>query len=138
MPSAHHRTTLSGYIITTKALVDNRKKIVKQQYPPTCPRNIVNFHPLAAEIGSGVWSTPANFNGFHVLALLLQRTQPNVARCLAVSWAGTLYIHFRGLLSLTEFCQLQNSLCVEVLRPPILTALLQGTPAAGVSQTLRR
>ena len=24
--------------------------------------------------------------------------QPNLARCLAVSWAGTLYIHFRGLL----------------------------------------
>jgi len=25
--------------------------------------------------------------------------QPNFARCLAVSWAGTLCIHFRGLLS---------------------------------------
>jgi len=25
-PSAHHRTTLSGYIFATKALVDNRKK----------------------------------------------------------------------------------------------------------------
>ena len=24
--------------------------------------------------------------------------QPNFARCLAVFWAGTLYIHFRGLL----------------------------------------
>jgi len=28
----HHRTTLSGYIYTTKARIDNRKKIVKQRY----------------------------------------------------------------------------------------------------------
>ena len=31
-PSAHHRTTLSGYIFATKTRIDNRKKIVKQQY----------------------------------------------------------------------------------------------------------
>ena len=31
----------------------------------------MNFGPLAAEIGSLVWGTPANFNGFHVLAALL-------------------------------------------------------------------
>ena len=35
---------------------------------------MVNFNPLAAEIGSGVWGTPANFNGFRVLAKLLQGT----------------------------------------------------------------
>ena len=32
---------------------------------------MVNFAPLMAEIGSGVWSTPANFNGFRALAALL-------------------------------------------------------------------
>jgi len=32
---------------------------------------MVNFGPLAAEIGSGVWGTPANFNGFRVMAALL-------------------------------------------------------------------
>jgi len=31
----------------------------------------VNFGPLAAEIGSVVWGTQANFNGFRVLASLL-------------------------------------------------------------------
>jgi len=31
-PSAHHRTTSSGYIFSTKARIDNRKKLVKQQY----------------------------------------------------------------------------------------------------------
>jgi len=31
-PSGHHRTTLSDYIFATKAPINNRKKIVKQQY----------------------------------------------------------------------------------------------------------
>jgi len=31
-PSGHHRTTSTGYIFATKAHIDNRKKIVKQQY----------------------------------------------------------------------------------------------------------
>ena len=30
-----------------------------------------SFGPLAVEIGSLVWGTPANFNGFRVLAALL-------------------------------------------------------------------
>ena len=30
--STHHRTTLSGHIFATKACIDNRKKLVKQQY----------------------------------------------------------------------------------------------------------
>jgi len=34
---------------------------------------MANYGPLAAEIGSGVWGTPANFNGFRVLPILLQR-----------------------------------------------------------------
>ena len=44
------------------------------------------------------------------------------------------------LLPLTEFCQVQNSLCIQVLRSPepILTELLHNTRAATVSQTLRR
>jgi len=32
LPSAHHRTTLSGYIFAAEARIDNRKKPVKQQY----------------------------------------------------------------------------------------------------------
>ena len=67
--------------------------------------------------------------------------QPNFAQYLAVSWAGTLYKFlyiFGGSCPLTEFCPVQNSLYVQVLRSSILTALLHGTPAAGVSQTLRR
>jgi len=72
--SGHHCTTLSGYIFATKARIDNQKKPVKQQYLPTRPHNMVNFCPLAAEIGLPVWGTPANFNGFCVLAALLHGT----------------------------------------------------------------
>ena len=35
---------------------------------------MVNFGPLTAEIVSRVWDTPANFNGFRVLAVLLHGT----------------------------------------------------------------
>ena len=38
------------------------------------PYNMVNFGPLAAETGSLVWGTAANFNGFRVLAALLHGT----------------------------------------------------------------
>jgi len=51
------------------------KKLVKQQYLLyTCPHNMVNFGPLAAEIVSIIWGTPANFNGFRVLTALLHGT----------------------------------------------------------------
>jgi len=42
---------------------------------------------------------------------------------------------FWGFRPLTEFCPVQNSLCVQILRSRILAALLHGT---SVSQTLRR
>jgi len=35
---------------------------------------MMNFGPLAAEIGSVVWGTQANFTGFRVLAALLHGT----------------------------------------------------------------
>jgi len=57
--------------------------------------------PLTAEIGSGVWGTPANFNEFCVLASLLHwRRLTDVNQTLPDVWPspGTLYIHFRGLL----------------------------------------
>jgi len=44
---------------------------------------MANFGPLAAKIDPVVWGTPANFNGFRVLAALLHGTlwrQPNVAK----------------------------------------------------------
>ena len=65
---------------------------------------MVNFGPLAADIGLGFWH-PRKFQrvsglGFVTAATSLNGGQPNFAQCLAVSWAATLYIvHFWGLLS---------------------------------------
>jgi len=71
-------------------------------------------------------------------ATSITRGQQNFARSLVVSCAGTLYIHFGAFAPLTEFCHMQNSLCVQVLHSAILAAaLLHGTPAAGLSQTLQ-
>ena len=44
-----------------------------------CPQNILNFSLLTAEICWRVWGTPANFNGFRVLASLLQRRRSTEA-----------------------------------------------------------
>jgi len=74
-PSGHYRTILSGYIFATKAHINNRKKnLLSSNISSTCPHNMVNFSPLAAEIVLLVWGTPTNFNGFRVLAALLHGT----------------------------------------------------------------
>ena len=44
------------------------KNLLSSNIFPTCPHNMVNFGLLAAEIVSGVWSTPVTFNGFRFLA----------------------------------------------------------------------
>jgi len=85
---------------------------------------------------------PSKFEQFSLLGFVTAATsltggQPNFARCLAFCWAATLCIHFRGLLPLTEFCLVQNLLYIQVLRCHILAVLLHGTPAAGITQTLR-
>jgi len=62
---------LPGYIFAIKARIHNRKKLLSSNISSRRPHNMVNFDPLAAEIVSGVWGTPATFNGFRVLAALL-------------------------------------------------------------------
>jgi len=52
-----------------KAGINNRKNLLNSDIFSTCPHNIMNFSPLAAEkpeIGLPVWGTPAIFNGFRV------------------------------------------------------------------------
>ena len=101
------------------------QKIVKLQYILHMSHNMVNFGPLAAEIGL------PNFNGFRLLASLLHRRHsPEANQTLHDVWPSPglvrcIYI-FSGLFR--EFCQVQNSLCVEVLPCPIL-ALEQWTSA---------
>jgi len=73
-PFGHHRTILSGYIFATRVYIDNQKKLLSSNISSTRPHNMVNFCRLTAENHSGVWGTPANFNGFRVLAALLHGT----------------------------------------------------------------
>jgi len=100
-PSGHHRTTLlSGNIFAIKACIDNRKKnLLNSNIFSRSPHNMVNFGPLTvASLG-----TPANFNGFRVLALLLHRSRSTeVNQTLHDVWPPPglvhYYIHLGGLL----------------------------------------
>jgi len=49
----------------------SEKNLLNSNTSSTCPRNIAKFGPLTAEIGSGVWGTPTNFNTLRILAALL-------------------------------------------------------------------
>jgi len=95
-----------------------------------------------AEIGWQVWGTPANFNEFRILASLLHwRRSTEVNQALHDIWPSPALVHcvhFWGCCPLMEFCQVQNSLPVQVLCSPILASLLYGIRAVGISQTLQR
>jgi len=109
--SGHHRTTLSRCIFTTKAHIDNRnKKLVKQQYLSACPHNMVNFSQLAAEIVSLVWGSPANFNGFHVLAALRHGTLGVGVSQTAVLNRGR-HLHSAGRPSRWALAHISNFIC---------------------------
>jgi len=116
------------------------KKVLNNDISSTCPHNMVNFGPLAAEIDWWVWGTPSNFNEFGVLpSLLHRRRSTEVNQTLHNVWPSPALVHhiytLGGSCPLTEFCHVQNWLCLQVLRSPILAGLLHGTRAVGVSQT---
>ena len=73
------------------------KNLLNINISSTCCHNMMNFDPVMAEIGSGVWGIPANRwvlrLAFVTAATSLNGDQPDFARCLAntVSWSGTLY-----------------------------------------------
>jgi len=100
---------------------------------------MVSFGPLTAEIILLVWDTPANFNGFRVLASLLQRCRsPEANQTVYNVWPSpglVHHIHFRGLLPPDGILPgaiftLRSSLAFSYIG-----TLLHGTPAAGISQT---
>ena len=51
----------------------SEKNLLNSNTSSIRPDNMVNFGLLTAEIDLRVWGTQANFNGFRVLASLLQR-----------------------------------------------------------------
>ena len=133
------------------------EKLVKQQHVLQMSSQYGELRPATNDAGRTSFSEvelvlspsesiyiAANFNGFRVLPSLLQwRRSPERRPTKLCPMFGrllgcyTIYI-FWGSCPLTKFCPVQNSVCVQVLHCPILAALLHGTPAAGVSQTLLR
>jgi len=61
---------LSGYIFATKARIDNRKKLVKQQYLLHMSSQYGELRPTNGLDLLTTWCA-ANFNWFRVLAALL-------------------------------------------------------------------
>ena len=100
MPSAHHRTTLSGDIFATKSRIDNRKKLLNSNIFSRCFDNIANSGPLTDDMGCRVWSTSANFKRFRVLALLLQQPRsPEGDQTLHDAWPSPRLVHYLYIFS---------------------------------------
>jgi len=71
------------------------------------------LRPTAAEIGPVVWGTPANLNGFRVLAALLQRRRSTEAnQTLHGVWPSPALVHYIYIFGescpVTEFCQVRD------------------------------
>ena len=94
--SGHHHTTLSSYVFATKACIDNWKKFVTQQYLSQMSPQYGELLPTngwdrLASLGHASKFQRVSHHGFVPAPTSLNGGQPNFARCLAVSWAGTLY-----------------------------------------------
>ena len=138
LPSGHLRTTLSGYIFATKTHFDNREKLVKQQCLLHMSPQYGELRPTSAWDQSGSLGHPSKFQRvlhFGSITAVTSRngSQPNFARCLSVSWAGTLHIYFwgflphYGILPGAKFTFHPPSLALSYF----LVALLRGTWAVG-------
>jgi len=117
LPSAHHHTTLSGYICTTKACVDSQKNLLNSNISCRCPHNMVNFGPLMTDIGWQVRGTTANFTGFaswlHYFHNLINSIQQR-ALC-TFGWAAiTLGIGPHSSYSCCGWCYCQDIVCCHM------------------------
>jgi len=109
-PSAHHRTTLSGYIFATKACIDNRKNLLNSD-PPPCVSTIwwTSAHWQLRSVGA--FGAPSKFQPVSRLCFItaptsLNRGQQNLAWCLDVccllDWY-TIYTFLGALASWRNF-----------------------------------
>jgi len=73
------------------------KKLLSSNMSSRHSHNMVNFGPLAAEIGPVIWGTLANFNGFRVLAAILHGTPVrDVSQTLRRRTEGATYVRQGG------------------------------------------
>jgi len=133
-PSGHHRTNCRA-ISWQQETYRQTEKMLNSNVSPRCPHNMVNFSTLAAEICWRIWGT--HFNGFRVLALLLQRRRsPEANQTFHNVWPSPAlvhYIHFRGFCPRRSFasCKLHfaSKSCVLLYWQHYCTALDQWASA---------
>jgi len=65
---APSHTFVGLYLRNEGMYQQSEKNLLSRDICSTCAHNMVNVGPLAAEIVSGVWGTPATFIDFRVLA----------------------------------------------------------------------
>jgi len=116
---------------------------MKQQYLLQMSAQYGERRPTNGWDRFGSLGQPSKFQrvsrlGFVTASTSLTGGQPNFARSLAVSWAGTPYIHFRGLLPPDRILP-----CAKfTLRPSLAFSYIGSVTArhsdCAVSQTLRR
>jgi len=96
-PSAHHRTTCRTVSSQPRRLSTIGKKLVKQQYVIHMSARYGELRPTNGWDRFGSLRHTSKFQwirlAFVTAAKSLTGGQPNFARCLAVSWAGTLYLY---------------------------------------------
>ena len=91
------------------------------------PHNMANVGPSKFQ--------PVSFLGFVTAAMSVTAGQPNFARSLAVSSAGTLCIHFWRLLLRNRTLPGAKFTASSKSCALLLAALLRGSRAVGASQT---
>jgi len=94
LPSGHIAQLCRAVSSQLRHVSTIRKKLVKQQYLQMSSQ-YDELPPLTIEIGLPVWGTPANFNWFRVLALLLQRRHsPEANQTLHDVWPSPGLVHY--------------------------------------------
>jgi len=123
--------------------ISTTEKGVKQQYLLHMPPQYSELRPTSGWDLLVSLGHPSKFQrvsrlGFVTAAASFTGGQPKFARCLAVSWAATLYIHFQGLLATDGILPRAKF----TLRPSLASSYIGSVTArhstSGVSQTLRR
>jgi len=117
---------LSGYVVGTKACIDNGKKLVNSNTSSTCPDNMVNFSLLTAEICWRVWGTLANFNGLNrgrhlysagwpsrwALAHILVYFCNYTPQSFNFLYQITAYVNYRQT-EINDFCSNVKTICLQ-------------------------
>jgi len=102
------------------------KKVIKPQYLPHMCSQYGKLRPISGWDRFTSLGHPSKFQR-------VSRRSTDVNQTLHDVWPSPgpvryVYVSGGGSCLLTEFCKMQNSLCVQVLRSPILAALLHVLP----------